>query len=96
MMLCSKPVIHLIQWAIWYFCSLVAVVFKDTALGVNPVFQLHAKGIPIFPRMCVNEVNFDIPWVPGQLLGYAWFYLQRYGIFPQLFTLPPLGSVLGW
>ena len=27
------------------YCSLVAVVFKDTALVVNPLFQLHAKGI---------------------------------------------------
>ena len=37
-------------------CSLVAVVFKDTALKVNPVFQLHPEAILIFPRMC-GSVN---------------------------------------
>ena len=37
-------------------CSLVAVVFKDTALVVNPAFQLHAEAILIFPRMC-GSVN---------------------------------------
>ena len=48
------------------YCSLVAVVFKDTALVVNPLFQLHAKGILIFPRMCGSV----IPWVRGQFLSY--------------------------
>ena len=33
-------------------CNLVVVVFKDTALVVNPVFQLHPEAILIFPRMC--------------------------------------------
>ena len=37
-------------------CNLVSVVFKDTALVVNPVFQLHAEAIFIFPRMC-GSVN---------------------------------------
>ena len=48
-------------------CSLVAVVFKDTVLVVNPVFQLHPEAILIFSRMCssVNQVNIDIPWLVG-------------------------------
>ena len=37
-------------------CSLVVVVFKDTVLVVNPVFQLHAEAILIFSRMC-SSVN---------------------------------------
>ena len=49
-------------YVIIYICnnlcntSLVAVVFKDTALVVNPVFQLHAEAIFIFPRMC-SSIN---------------------------------------
>ena len=50
-------------------CSLVVVVFNDTMLEVNPVFQLHAEAILIFPRVC-GGVNINIPWVLGQLLGY--------------------------
>jgi len=43
-----------------YFCSLAAVVFKDTALVVNPVSsrRLGNTHIPQDVRS-VNEVNID-------------------------------------
>ena len=87
-----------------YICSLVALVFKGSALLVFPVIQPHTYSVLIDARMCgsVNEVNTPIPCVGEpqqclqftQTLGYklvnTWF-LQLYQIFPSAVHSTSLG-----